>query len=93
MSKPWFLLSNRPKHIALGLCIYAAALLVAFLLGLGLVDSSLVGLMCAATAAITKEFTDRQHGGCFDLFDALATVMLPVALTLIIILISVLWLK
>lgn len=63
------------------------------LIGFSMIQATIVGAMCATVAAVTKEYTDRQHGGLFDWLDALATVLLPYFLTIIFILINILsWL-
>ncbi len=63
------------------------------LIGFSMIQATIVGAMCATVAAVTKEYTDRQHDGLFDWLDALATVLLPYFLTIIFILINILsWL-
>lgn len=90
--KPWFLLSNRPKHIGLGLCVYLAAWGFALLVGLGWGESSVMAFMAVTVCGVTKEYTDRLHGCAFDVLDALATVVLPFVITLFTVVIRLLWL-
>lgn len=90
--KPWFMLSNRLKHIGLGLCIWVTAVAFGALIGLGVCEAMLMGLLTAMTAAVTKEYTDRLHGAAFDVLDAVATVLLPLVLTLLTIIIRMIWL-
>lgn len=92
-SQAWWKQSNRQKHIAYGLLIYIATMAFSLLIGFSMIQATIVGAMCATVAAVTKEYTDHQHGGLFDWLDALATVLLPYFLTLIFILINILsWL-
>ena len=90
--KPWFMLSNRPKHIGLGLCIWLAVLAFGLIIGLTVCEAMLMALLTTMTAAVTKEYTDRQHGSVFDVLDAVATVLLPFVLTLLTIIIRMTWL-
>lgn len=88
----WIKESNRPKHVAYGLAFYAISLLFAFLVGLSLCQGSLMALVTVMEVAVTKEFTDHQHGSEFDVLDALATVLFPFCLTLLSIIVYLLWL-
>ena len=90
--KPWFMLSNRPKHIVLGLAIYLGALAFGLIIGLTVCEAMLMALLTTMTAAVTKEYTDRQHGSVLDVLDAVATVLLPFVLTLLTIIIRMTWL-
>lgn len=85
--KPWFMLSNRPKHIVLGLAIYLGTLAFGLIIGLAVCEAMLM----AMTAAVTKEYTDRLHGSAFDVLDAVATVLLPFVLTLFTIIMRMVW--
>ena len=90
--KPWFMLSNRPKHIVLGLAIHLGTLAFGLIIGLAVCEAMLMALLTAMTAAVTKEYTDRLHGSVFDVLDAVATVLLPLVLTLLTIIIRMIWL-
>ena len=92
-NQTWWKQSNRQKHIGYGLIIYIATMAFSLLIGFSMMQATIVGAMCATVAAVTKEYTDRQHGGLFDWLDALATVLLPYFITLIFALINILsWL-
>lgn len=92
-SQAWWKQSNRQKRIAYGLLVYIATMAFSLLIGFSMMQATIVGAMCTTVAAVTKEYTDRQHGGLFDWLDALATVLLPYFITLIFILINILsWL-
>ena len=92
-NQAWWEQSNRQKHIGYGLLIYVATMVFSLLIGIDMIHATIVGAMCATVAAVTKEYTDRQHGGLFDWLDALATVLLPYFITLIFIIIDILsWL-
>ncbi len=85
--------SNRGQHIYYGLIIFALGINCSLILGIDWFLAFVIGDMCVTVAAVTKEFTDRQHGSSFDWLDVVATTLLPYSFTLILLIIELVWLR
>lgn len=78
----WILKSNRPAHIKAGMFVFVVMLAFCFLLlGISFCQSAIVSLVTTAIAALAVEYIQKKCGYVFDLLDALATVLLPVLIT------------
>lgn len=80
----WLLQSNRLSHVKAGMIIFLMMIIFCFfLLSISLGKSAIASLMTTAIAAMAVDYKDKLWGGKFDWLDIAATVLLPLMLTII----------
>ena len=80
----WILQSNRPAHVK----VYVVMLAFCFLLlGIDFCKSAIVSLATTVIAAIVVEYIQKKCGFVFDWLDALATVLFPGIIAILVVLV------
>lgn len=82
--------SNRGKHLIAGALIYAVMLGLCFVLSVQYVKGTIIALVATAIAACAVEYKDKLWGGKFDWLDVVATILVPVIVSAILLIVSLL---
>lgn len=84
----WILQSNRPAHVKAGMFVFVVILAFCFLLlGIDFCKSAIVSLATTVIAAIVVEYIQKKCGFVFDWLDALATVLFPGIIAVLVVLV------
>lgn len=84
----WLKDSNRPKHMKAGMLVFIAMLAVCLTLGVGLIPSTVIAFVATVIVAVAVDYKDKLYGNTFDWLDVLATVLLPVVITLAVLILN-----
>lgn len=84
----WLKESNRPKHMKAGILVFIAMLAVCLTLGVGLIPSTVIAFVATVIVAVAVDYKDKLYGNTFDWLDVLATVLLPVVITLVVLILN-----
>lgn len=84
----WLKDSNRPKHMKAGMLVFIAMLAVCLTLGVGLIPSTVIAFVATVIVAVAVDYKDKLYGNTFDWLDVLATVLLPVVITLVVLILN-----
>ena len=79
--------SNRWKHLIAGGLIYAVVLSLCFVLNVQYLKGTIIALVATFITACAVEYKDKLWGGKFDWLDVVATILVPVIISAIILLI------
>ena len=84
----WLKDSNRPRHMKAGMLVFIAMLAVCLTLGVGLIPSTVIAFVATVIVAVAVDYKDKLYGNTFDWLDVLATVLLPVVITLVVLILN-----
>lgn len=84
----WLKDSNRPKHMKAGMLVFIAMLAACLTLGVGLIPSTVIAFVATVIVAVAVDYKDKLYGNTFDWLDVLATVLLPVVITLVVLILN-----
>lgn len=84
----WLKDSNRPKHMKAGMLVFIAMLAVCLTLGVELIPSTVIAFVATVIVAVAVDYKDKLYGNTFDWLDVLATVLLPVVITLVVLILN-----
>jgi hypothetical protein len=84
----WLKDSNRPKHMKAGMLVFIAMLAVCLTLVVGLSPSTVIAFVATVIVAVAVDYKDKLYGNTFDWLDVLATVLLPVVITLAVLILN-----
>lgn len=82
--------SNREKHLIAGALIYAVMLGLCFVLSIQYLKGTIIALVATLIAACAVEYKDKLWGGKFDWLDVVATILVPVIVSTILLIMSIL---
>ena len=82
--------SNRWKHLIAGALIYAVVLSLCFVLKVQYLKGTIIALAATLIAACAVEYKDKLWGGKFDWLDVVATILVPVIVSAILLIVSLL---
>ena len=86
----WLKISNRPKHLKVGIIIFIIWIgSVLLLTTMTILQAALTGAICVFVSMCAVEYIQKSIGGEWDWLDILAGVLLPVIAVLIIFLYGV----
>jgi hypothetical protein len=80
--------SNREKHLIAGALIYAVMLGLCFVLNVQYVKGTIIALIATLIAACAVEYKDKLWGGKFDWLDVVATILVPVIVSAILLIVT-----
>ncbi len=87
----WLQESNRPNHLKMGAIILALWVPFCLLLGMTVCQSAITGLATVSIAMASCELKDKAHGGAWDWLDILAGVLVPIAVCLLVVISSLIF--
>lgn len=79
--------SNRWKHLIAGGLIYADMFSLCLVLNVQYLKGTIIALVATFITACAVEYKDKLWGGKFDWLDVVATILVPVIISAIILLI------
>lgn len=82
--------SNRGKHLIAGALIYAVVLSLCLVLNVQYLKGTIIALIATLIAACAVEYKDKSWGGKFDWLDIVATILVPVLVSIILFIVSLL---
>ena len=82
--------SNREKHLIAGGLIYAVVLSLCFVLNVQYLKGTTIALTATLITACAVEYKDKLWGGKFDWLDVVATIFVPVIVSAILLVVSLL---
>ena len=82
--------SNRWKHLIAGGLIYAVMLGLCFVLDVQYVKGTIIALVATLITACAVEYKDKLWGGKFDWLDVVFTILVPVIVSAILLIVSLL---
>lgn len=77
--------SNRWKHLIAGALIYAVVLGLCLVLNVQYLKGTIIALVATLIPACAVEYKDKLWGGKFDWLDVVATILVPVMVSAILI--------
>ena len=82
--------SNRWKHLIAGGLIYAVMLSLCFVLNVQYLKGTIIALIATLIPACAVEYKDKLWGGKFDWLDVVATILVPIIVSAILLIVSLL---
>lgn len=79
----WLLVSNRYKHLIIGVVILAIWIPACLILGMTWLQSVITGFATVTIAMASCEYKDKAHGCKWDWLDILAGALVPIILLFI----------
>lgn len=78
----WLKVSNRPKHLKVGLVIFVLWVVCTMILtNMTMLQSAFTGLVCVLVAMCSVEYIQKIYGGKWDWLDILAGILVPGIIT------------